>query len=259
MPRVVYEKEGNMAILTIDNEKQLNALSFEIFEELNKALSCVEVDRDVLCVIFTGSGDKAFAAGADISAMGNFSLLDGHKWSLLGNSTFNRIEKLQVPVIAAVNGYALGGGTELVLSCDIAIASEKASFGQPEVNLGLIPGWGGTQRLPRLIGKKRAKELIYTGRIIKADEAYELGLVNKVVAHDQLMNEAKSMAKLIMSKAPIAVRYCKLAIDVGMEGSLETGINLEKALFAGCFSTEDYKIGITSFLEKKKHVKFTNK
>jgi enoyl-CoA hydratase len=256
---VRFEKVGNVGILTIDNEEQLNALSFETFAALNKALDLVEAEQDLFCLILTGSGDKAFAAGADISALAKFSVLEGHEWSRLGNDTYGRIERLPIPVIAAVNGYALGGGTELILACDIAIASEGAIFGQPEVNLGLIPGWGGTQRLPRLIGKRRAKELIYTGRMIKAEEAYQYGLVNKVVPPDKLMEEALTMANLIASKAPIAIRYSKLAIDQGLEGSLETGIGLEKALFAECFSTKDYKLGVTAFLEKKKEVKFTNK
>lgn len=249
--------EGTIAIITMNRPKALNALNNQTLDELNAIIDSISADEEILGVIITGEG-KAFVAGADIAQMKPYKAEEGRNYAEHAQSTFNKIEALGKPVIAAVNGYALGGGCELSMSCDIRIASEKAIFGQPEVNLGVIPCFGGTQRLPRLIGSGRAKELIFTGRMVKAEEALAIGLVNKVVAADKLLNEAKSMMNGIMIKAPMAVRYSKIAINIGLNLDLNIALELEKDLAALTFTSKDKDEGMGAFLEKRTP-KFINK
>ena len=199
----------------------------------------------------TGAGEKAFVAGADITEMKDLNTMEGRKFSILGNKVFRRLENLEKPVIAAVNGFALGGGCELAMACDIRLASEKAKFGQPETGLGITPGFGGTQRLPRLVGTGMAKELIYTGKIIKADEALRIGLVNRVVEVDKLMEEAKNLAETIAANAPIAVKLSKTAINRGVQCDIDTALMYEAEAFGECFSTADQKEGMTAFVERR--------
>src|SRR5208283_363882 len=203
-------------------------------------------------VIVTGSGEKAFVAGADIAQMAPMSAIEGRNWGKLAQAVFNKLENLPQPVIAAVNGFALGGGCELAMACDIRIASEKAKFGQPEVTLGIIPGFAGTQRLPRLVGKGRAKELLFSGGMIDAAEAHRIGLANKVVAPEELIAAAREMAGIIMSRGPVAVRLCKAAVNEGLDMDLESGMAYEAEVFGLCFATADQKEGMSAFLGKRK-------
>lgn len=258
LKNIILEKEGNLAIVTINRPKALNALNSETLKDLDTVLDNLENDNNIYCVILTGSGDKAFVAGADISEMKDLSEEEGKEFGLLGNKVFRRLENLDKPVIAAISGFALGGGCELAMSCDIRIASEKAKFAQPEAGLGITPGFGGTQRLPRLVGEGKAKELIYTGAIIKADEALRIGLVNKVVALENLMEETRVMANQIISNAPIAVKLCKDAINRGMQVDIDSAIEIEAEDFGKCFATEDQKEGMTAFMEKR-NKNFLNK
>lgn len=256
---VLLEKEGNVAIITINRPKALNALNTETLIDLNSAIDELEKDDDIYAVIVTGAGEKAFVAGADITEMKDMTTAEARSFSNLGNKVFRRLETLEKPVIAAVNGFALGGGCELSLACDIRIASEKAKFGQPEVGLGITPGFGGTQRLARVVGIGMAKEMIYTARTIKADEALRIGLVNKVVAPEELMNEAKAMANAITKNAPIAVKLSKAAINRGMQMDIDTAIAFEPEVFGECFATEDQKEGMTAFVEKRAEKNFKNR
>ncbi len=240
-----------IAQVTINRPKALNALNSETIAELQQAFSALEQDALVEVVILTGSGSKSFVAGADISQMQEINALEAREFAKKGQEALKTIENLSKPVIAAVNGFALGGGCELAMACDIRLASDNAKFGQPEVNLGVIPGFAGTQRLSRLIGKGRAKELVYTGDTIDATEAYRLGLVNKVVAQDQLLEAARKMATKIASKGPVAVRLSKEAIDKGMEMDLDKASAYEAELFALCFASADQKEGMLAFLEKR--------
>ncbi|MGG5462981.1 short-chain-enoyl-CoA hydratase [Clostridium sp. B9] len=255
---VIFEKEGNIGILTINRPKALNALNSETLKDLNTAIEHIENDNDVYVVILTGAGEKAFVAGADIAEMKDLNEEQGKEFGLLGNKVFRRLEKLDKPVIAAINGFALGGGCEISMACDIRIASSKAKFAQPEVGLGITPGFGGTQRLPRIVGMGKAKELIYTGDIIKADEALRIGLVNKVVEPETLMDEAMTMANKIAANAPIAVKLCKDAIDRGMQVDIDSAIVVEAEDFGKCFSTEDQKEGMSAFVERREK-NFKNK
>jgi enoyl-CoA hydratase len=248
---VTLEIKEGIAVLTINRPKQLNALNGETLVELGQAVAEIEQNKDIDVVIVTGAGEKSFVAGADIAEMKDKTPVEGRDWGKLGNEVFYRLENLPQPTIAAVNGFALGGGCELAMACDIRIASEKAKFGQPEVGLGITPGFGGTQRLPRLVGKGKAKELIFTGDIIKADEAAKIGLVNKVVPAEELMSAAMEMAKKIQSKAKVAVQQSKLAINRGMEADLVTGIGYEAQAFAVCFATEDQKEAMDAFVNKR--------
>lgn len=248
---LILEEKNSILILTFNRPKVLNALNNDTLQELDKAISYVESNKQILGMIITGGDCKAFVAGADIEQMKPYKSEEGRNYAHFAQSVFNRLESINIPTIAAVNGYALGGGCELSMSCDIRIASEKAVFGQPEVNLGVIPCFGGTQRLTRLVGKGIAKELIYTGKFIKANEAKSIGLVNLVVPHDGLLKEALDMMKTIISKAPMAIKYSKLAIDRGSETDLYTGLELEKDLAALCFATEDKDEGMSAFLEKR--------
>lgn len=258
LKNIILEKEGHLAVVTINRPKALNALNSETLKDLDTVLDDLEKDNNIYCVILTGSGEKAFVAGADISEMKDLSEEEGKEFGLLGNKVFRRLEKLDKPVIAAISGFALGGGCELAMACDIRIASEKAKFAQPEAGLGITPGFGGTQRLPRLVGEGKAKELIYTCAIIKADEALRIGLVNKVVPLETLMDEAKAMANAIMVNAPIAVKLCKDAINRGMQVDIDTAIEVEAEDFGKCFATEDQKEGMTAFIEKRAK-NFSNK
>ncbi|EES92356.1 short-chain-enoyl-CoA hydratase [Clostridium botulinum C] len=256
---VLLEKENNIAIVTINRPEALNALNTDTLNELDLVVDEVAKDDDILVVILTGAGEKAFVAGADISEMKDKNVMEGRKFGLLGNKIFRKVETLEKPVIAAVNGFALGGGCELSMACDIRIASQKAKFGQPEVSLGITPGFGGTQRLARHIGMGMAKELIYSAKNINADEAFRIGLVNKVVAPEELMKEAKKLANEIAGRAPIAVKLCKQAINRGIQVDIDTAINIEAEIFGECFSTEDQKDAMTAFVEKRKLDGFKNR
>ena len=257
MGYVTYEAEGAVGILTIDRPKALNALNSEVLEDLNAALD--QVDLDVIrCLILTGAGEKSFVAGADIAEMSNLTVAEGTAFGKKGNDIFLRIEKFPIPVIAAVNGFALGGGCELSMSCDIRLCSENALFGQPEVGLGITPGFGGTQRLARIVGQGIAKELIYSASNIKADEAYRIGLVNHVYPQEELLPAAKKLAGKIAANAPIAVRSCKKAINEGIQVSIDEGVAIEEDIFGKCFETHDQKEGMGAFLEKRKEKNFTN-
>ena len=252
-----YEKNGDIAIVTVNRPEALNALNSTVISELELAIAEVEKDADLRAFILTGEG-RSFVAGADIGEQYPLDVAAGRKWGQRGSALMRRIEKLEIPTIAAVNGFALGGGCELALSCDIILASEKAKFGQPEVGLGITPGFSGTQRLPRRVGIGKAKELIYSGKMIKADEAEKIGLVNAVYAPEELLPGAIEMAKSFTKNAPIAVKYAKACIDRGMQMDIDDGIALENELFAMCFATQDQKEGMGAFLEKRPAV-FENK
>lgn len=253
MSHVHTEIDGHVAVLRIDDVKTLNALHTALIKELILRFEEVEQNEDVRVIILTGT-DRAFVAGADIQAMSKMDHVAAKEFGTLGAAVFRRIEASPKPVIAAVNGFALGGGCELVLACDIRLASDKAKFGQPEVGLGITPGFSGTQRLARAIGFCKAKELIFTGKIISAEDAERIGLINTVVPHETLMQEAILLARLIAKKAPIAVHLSKRAINEGWDLSIEEGIELEVDLFAQCFETEDQKRGMEAFLKKEKVV-----
>ena len=250
LENVKLELDGVVAIVTMNRPKALNALNNQTLTELDKIFSLLAKTPEVLGVIITGEG-KGFVAGADIKQMQDYGAEQGRDYADFAQSVFNKIEALEKPVIAAVNGYALGGGCELSMSCDIRIASEKAVFGQPEAKLGLMPCFGGSQRLPRLVGIGIAKELIYTCRQVKADEAKAIGLVNKVVPAESLMEEAKAMMAQIVVMAPIAIRYSKVAINRGMNMDLNNALELEKDVSALCFATEDKTEGVNAFIEKR--------
>lgn len=254
---IIYEVENGVAIITMNRPKALNSLNSEILKELSAAVKDVKTNSEIMGLIITGAG-KAFVAGADIVQMKEYNGELGRDYASFGQNVFNEIETLEKPVIAAVNGYALGGGNELCMSCDIRIASEKAVFGQPEVNLGILPFFGGTQRLSRLVGAGIAKELVFTGTYIKADEAYRIGLANKVVAHEQLLDAAKEMMSTILTKSPIGVKYGKVAINKGLDMDLKNALELETSFAGLCFSTEDQKEGMNAFVEKRA-AEFSNK
>ena len=249
---LLYENQDGITVITMNRPKALNALNQETLDELNQVADMLAKDSTVQVVILTGSGDKAFVAGADIAQMQSMSAMEGRNFGKLGQAVFNKLENLPQPVIAAVNGFALGGGCELAMACDIRIASEKAKFGQPEVTLGITPGFAGTQRLPRLVGKGRAKQLLYTGDVIDAQEAYRIGLVNVVAPAEELMATAKVMAQKIQSRAAVAVQLCKAAVNEGLDTDLETGTAYEAEVFGLCFATADQKEGMAAFTEKRK-------
>ena len=258
MNYVKYEQNDFIGIITIDREKALNALNSEVLSELEETVDGVSIET-TRCLIITGAGQKAFVAGADIGEMSKLTKAEGKAFGEKGNAVFRKIEKLPIPVIAAVNGFALGGGCELSLSCDIRIASENALFGQPETGLGITPGFGGTQRLARTIGIGKAKELLYTCGKVKADEAFNLGLVNAVYPADQLMEESIKLAGKIARNAPIAVRAAKKAVNDGMQVDIDSAIAIEAEQFGGCFESEDQKNAMAAFLEKRRPDPFTNK
>ena len=245
-----FEKEGNIGTLTLSRPKALNALNTELLLELNQAIDIIAKDETIHVLIVTGDG-KAFVAGADITEMKDFNSISGLTYGELGAEVFRKIERLKIPTIAAVNGFALGGGCELAMCCDLRIASDGAKFGQPETGLGITPGFSGCIRLSRIAGLAKARELIYTADIISASEAEKIGLANKVVPADQLMSAAMEMAKKIASKAQLAVRYSKMAINKGIETDIDTAISFENQVFALCFATEDQKEGMTAFVEKR--------
>ena len=267
MEFVTYEVKDRVGIITINREKALNALNSQVLEELNEAFDGVD-QNEIRCLILTGAGEKSFVAGADIGEMSSLTKAEGEAFGKKGNDLFRKIETFPIPVIAAVNGFALGGGCEISMSCDIRICSDNAVFGQPEVGLGITPGFGGTQRLARTVGIGMAKQLIYTARNIKADEALRIGLVNAVysavtdeagnvtaTAQENLLAQAKKMAATIAANAPIAVRNCKKAINDGLQVDMDKAIVIEEKLFGDCFETEDQKAGMANFLEKDKEKK----
>lgn len=249
---LLFEKSGPLAVITINRPKALNALNSDTLSELSAVLDELGRDTSVKVVILTGSGEKAFVAGADISQMKDFNTLEGRRFGQLGQATFRKLELLPQPVIVAINGFALGGGCELAMACDIRLASENAKFGQPEVSLGLTAGFGGTQRLPRLVGTGHASELLFTGDIIDVQEAYRIGLVNRVYPLNTLMEEALKLAKRIAGRAPVAVQLSKSAIQRGTNMDLDNAQAYEAEVFGLSFSTRDQKEGCTAFLEKRK-------
>ena len=251
MEFVLYEVNGAVGKITINREKALNALNSQVLEELDATLDAVNLD-EVRCLILTGAGAKSFVAGADIGEMSTLTKAEGEAFGKKGNDVFRKLEIFPIPVIAAVNGFALGGGCEIAMSCDIRICADNAVFGQPEVGLGITPGFGGTQRLARLVGAGMAKQMIYTARNIKADEAYRIGLVNAVYPAEELMAQAEKMASGIAKNAPIAVRNCKKAINEGLDVDMDKAIVIEEKLFGDCFETEDQKYGMAFFLDKNK-------
>ncbi len=249
--------EKGIAVLTLDRPEALNALNREVLRQLESAFGSLRDNADLRAVIVTGAG-KAYVAGADIREMAGFSATQAREYALFGQAVFNAIAEFPRPVIAAVNGFALGGGCELAMACDVRIASEKAKFGQPEVNLGVTPGFGGTQRLARLVGPGHAKALLFTGEVISAPRALEIGLVQEVVPAEALMERCLTMARLICAKAPTAVLLCKQAVDHGLEADLIRGLRIESGAFAETFATLDQKEGMAAFLEKRSP-SFTNK
>lgn len=259
MNNLLLEVENGIALLTINRPKALNALNSETLAELNTCLAELENNDDVKVVILTGSGEKSFVAGADISEMVNATPAEGRKMGLLAREAFGRLENMPQVTIAAVNGFALGGGCEISMACDIRVASENAKFAQPECGLGILPGFGGTQRLPRLVGKGRAKELIFTCDMISADEAFRMGLANHVVPQAELIDYCKAMAGRIMKNGPFAVALAKQAINTGADTDLDSGLKLEANLFGLSFSTADKLEGMTAFLEKRKEKHFIGK
>ena len=252
MENVLLEKQGHVSIITINREKALNALSTAVLNDLEEAVNTVEADKDTYCVVITGAGNKSFVAGADIAEMSTLTKAEGEAFGKKGNDVFRKLETFPIPVIAAVNGFALGGGCEISMSCDIRICSDNAVFGQPEVGLGITPGFGGTQRLARLVGAGMAKQMIYTARNIKADEAYRIGLVNAVYTQEELLPAAEKMAAGIAKNAPIAVRNCKKAINDGISLPIEKAVEVEEKLFGDCFETHDQKEGMACFLSREK-------
>ena len=264
MEYILYEAAGGVGVITINRPKALNALNSQVLDELNETLDQVDLST-VRCLILTGAGEKSFVAGADIGEMSTLTKAEGEAFGKKGNDVFRKLETFPIPVIAAVNGFALGGGCEISMSCDIRLCADNAVFGQPEVGLGITPGFGGTQRLARLVGAGMAKQLIYTARNIKAPEAYRIGLVNEVFsaevdeagnvvksAQEVLLAAAKKMAATIAKNAPIAVRNCKKAINEGLDANMDDAIVIEEKLFGDCFETQDQVYGMAFFLDKNK-------
>ena len=249
---IIYQVEEGVATITFNRPGALNALNTALLQEFSQALDAVAADDHIRVLILTGAGDKAFVAGADISELATYNPLTAKNFAQNGHAIFARLQALPIAVIAAVNGFALGGGTEIAIACDFIYASENAKFGQPEINLGLIPGFGGTQRLPRLIGANRAKELVFTGKMISAAEAEKIGLANKVVPAEQLMAEVMQTAREIASKGKVSLRAAKDAINRGLNTDLATGIHIEVEGFGMCYASSDAKEGTVAFLEKRK-------
>jgi enoyl-CoA hydratase len=251
LQNVLYEKKDSIAYVTVNRPKVLNALNAKTWEDLRAAFEDARDDDSVRGVILTGTGDKAFIAGADISELAQLTAVEGEESSSFGQSVLTLVENLGKPVVAAINGFALGGGCETAMACTIRLAVEMAKFGQPEVKLGVLPGGGGTQRLARLVGKGRALQLILTGEMVNAQEAYRIGLVNEVVPAANLIPRAEAILKQIFSNAPVAVKYSLEAVNKGLETSLDEGLSLEASFFGLCASTEDKKEGTSAFLEKR--------
>lgn len=258
MEFVKYQQEGFVGVVTIDRPKALNALNSQVLEELAQTFDAVDL-QNTRVIVLTGAGEKSFVAGADIGEMSSLSKAEGEAFGKKGNAVFRKIETFPIPVIAAINGFALGGGCEIAMSCDIRICSDNALFGQPEVGLGITPGFGGTQRLARLIGQGKAKEVIYACKNMKAEEAFSVGLVNAVYPIADLMPEAMKLAAKIAKNGPIAVRMCKEAINGGYDLAMDDAVALEAKVFGQCFETEDQREGMKAFLEKRKVEGFKNK
>lgn len=255
---ITYEQDGFVGVITINRPKALNALNSDVLKELDACLDGINLET-TRALILTGAGEKSFVAGADIGEMSTLTKAEGEAFGKIGNDVFRKLETFPIPVIAAINGFALGGGCEISMSCDIRICSENAVFGQPEVGLGITPGFGGTQRLARIIGIGKAKEMIYAATNVKAEEAYRIGLVNAVYPLEELMPAAKKLAGKIAKNAPIAVRACKKTINEGLDAVMDEAIVIEEKLFGSCFETEDQKEGMKAFLEKRKVEGFQNK
>lgn len=249
---IIFQLDEGIATITFNRPKALNALNDELLGEFSLALDDIMKNEDVRVLILTGAGEKSFIAGADITELTTFNALQAKNFSRRGQKAINKLQELAIPVIAAVNGFALGGGNEVAIACDFIYASENAVFGLPEINLGIMPGFGGTQRLPRLIGKNMAKEMIFTGKMIRADEAFRIGLVNKICSPESLMDEVLKTAKNIASKGKVSLRGAKHAVNSGMNSDLVTGCRIEIDAFALCFASEDAKEGTVAFLEKRK-------
>ena len=254
---IIYEEEGTTGLLTINRPKALNALNSQVLDELDETLDSIDTNK-IRALIITGAGEKSFVAGADIAEMSTLTKKQGQEFSKKGNDVFRKIETFPIPVIAAVNGFALGGGCEISMSCDIRICSENAIFGQPEVGLGITPGFGGTQRLARLVGIGMAKQMIYTAQNIKAEEALRIGLVNAVYPQNELLNEAKKLAEAIAKNGPNAVKLCKKAINEGTQVDMDKAIEIEEKLFGECFETSEQREGMQNFLNKSKNKKPKN-
>ena len=255
---IKYEEEDSIAILTINRPKALNALNSQVLDELNNSLDNINLSK-IKSLIITGAGEKSFVAGADISEMSTLTKKEAEAFGKKGNDVFRKIETFQIPVIAAVNGFALGGGCEISMSCDIRICSDNAIFGQPEVGLGITPGFGGTQRLPRLIGASMAKQIIFTGQNIKAEEALRIGLVNAIYPQNELLNEAKKLAKEISKNSVYAIKNSKKAVNEGLQVDIDEGIKIEEKYFGDCFETPDQKTRMENFLNKGKSKKENKK
>ncbi|MDD4172393.1 MAG: short-chain-enoyl-CoA hydratase [Syntrophomonas sp.] len=249
---VLLSQEDRIATLTINRPKALNALNKDTLLEIKAAVEQVRDDGGIDVLIITGAGDKAFIAGADITYMLNINALQGREFGLIGQEVLSLIETMSKPVIAAINGFALGGGCELAMACDFRICSHKSKFGQPEVGLGVTPGFGGTQRLPRIVGTGMAKQILYTGENIDANEALRIGLVNAVLPSEMLMDYVQKVAKIISSRGSIAVRFCKDAVNEGMQTDIDRAMTIEADIFGLCFATEDQKEGMRAFVEKRK-------
>jgi enoyl-CoA hydratase len=249
---IIYEKNEGIATITLNRPDALNAWSRELAKEFLTAMEDAKNDENVKVAVLTGAGEKAFSAGADIKAMKGMTALKARALSQMGYEICDAIESLEKPVIAAINGYALGGGMEVSMACDFRIASDKAKMGQTEINIGLIPGWGGTQRLIRLVGKAKAKELVYTGKIIDANTALQWGIVNKVVPAGELMTAVREFAKELADKAPVALKLAKSLIDTGTDLDLKTALTLEREGFGIVASSEDLQEGVSAFIEKRK-------
>ena len=258
MSFVTIEKQGSVAIMSVNRPEALNALNSHVLADLDAAIDCVEQDNEINAAILTGNG-RSFVAGADIGEMKEFSSVDGKRFGTRGGNIFLKLENMSKPVIAAVNGFALGGGCELAMACDIRLASEKAKFGQPEVGLGITPGFGGTQRLPRIVGVSKAMELILTAKVIGADEAKNIGLVSEVYPPEELMDRAMEMANAICANAPIAVSASKRCIRMGMQTDIATGSAFEAESFGVTCGTQDKNEGMGAFLEKRKEKHFQNR
>lgn len=249
---IKIEKKEGIATIKINRPQALNALNKDTIIELSKAVEELDGDKNIKVVILTGEGDKAFIAGADIKQMANMTSLDAKKFAELGHNMLMKIENSRLPFIAAINGYALGGGCEVLMACDICIAAKRAKIGQPEINLGVHPGFGGTQRLPRLVGRMKAKELLFTGRNIDADEAYQIGLVNMVVEDDKLIETVQKLAGQIASKSTVQTGFIKSLVNKGADIDINSACSLEISYFSSSFSTHDQKEGMKAFLEKRK-------
>lgn len=251
---VTYEQDGFVGVITINRPQALNALNSQVLNDLEEVFNSVDLDT-TRALVLTGAGEKSFVAGADIGEMSTLTKAEGEAFGKKGNDIFRMIETFPIPVIAAVNGFALGGGCEIAMSCDFRFCSDNAIFGQPEVGLGITPGFGGTQRLARIVGVGIAKQLIYTARNIKAEQAKAIGLVNDIFPQEELLEQAKKVASIIAANAPIAVRNCKKAINDGLDATMDDAVVIEEKLFGDCFETEDQKAAMANFLEKDKEKK----